>query len=220
MVGQNTTDEVNKQQEDLTAGRWSPATARYLKTQCTDERPPRSASRSHRLTVHDLRDILLRRVDGQIGPDRRLELVVDAREPPNLARPRLGVHAPPVRPLAVRERRRDVDREEVPARPARVQHRVARDVAPFLVRRDGRGDDRGACARELGRNERDALDVFVPVFPGEAQVWAQAAELARHLWGGTDNVTEDMHAPGDSSWRTVSPSSKETLRPPCSLKTV
>ena len=100
--------------------------------------------RKSQRTVHNLGDVLLRHVHGKLRALEGLELDVDPCDARDLARTCAPVHAFAVVLLAVRERRRDVDREEIRAGASLRQDRALDGVARRL-RVHGRGKDDGGA---------------------------------------------------------------------------
>lgn len=90
--------------------------------------------------MHDLRHVLLRDIHSKVRPLKWLKLLVDARDAADLSLARTRVHALAVAHLAVLERGRDVDTEEVRAGARLLEDRVLDRVARGL-RVDGWGKD-------------------------------------------------------------------------------
>src|ERR1043165_968884 len=102
-------------------------------------------------------------VERDLGVERRLVRVVDAREVLDLPLARAPVHALHVAPLTLLERRVNEDLyEEV------CPDQEAAFVAGRAVRADGGADDRPAVPYYLRSDEADATDVRVAVFLAEA----------------------------------------------------
>ena len=117
--------------------------------------------------MHNRPHRLLLAVHRQVGLGGRLVRIIHAGEADNLAGAGPLVDAPPVRPLAVLERRGHVHEEEGPA--AGPLDQLARLLAGVLEGRDGRRDDGGAGLGQLRRHEGDAADVGVAVLAREPQ---------------------------------------------------
>ena len=129
----------------------------------------RAAQRDEHV-VQRLVDRAAGRVDPYVGVLRLLVGRGDARELGDLAPPRLGVEALAVAPLALLERRRDVDEEEGAA--------GLGDVLPHLLagrveRRDRAAHRDPAVPRDLGGDPADPSDVGLAVLLGEGEAGRQ-----------------------------------------------
>ena len=111
------------------------------------------------LTVNNLGERLLRRVNRQVSARRHLVLGVQPSQRLDLAVARLRVHTLSVPLLAGRHWCCDVHQEEV-ARTAAVRDRAPRRCAPSRGRRNRRGDHCRTRTRELGGNPGDAREVI------------------------------------------------------------
>lgn len=119
--------------------------------------------------MHDLGNVLLRHIDRELCPLEGLELDVDARDIGDLARTCAGVDTLAVVLLAVREGRRDVDREEVRTRARLRKDRALDGVARCLRVDSGGKDDGGTRTGELRSDEREALEVLGALLRGRRE---------------------------------------------------
>jgi len=107
----------------------------------------------------------------QIRLTRHLIRIIHTRKPLNLAPPRLRIHAPFIRPLTMLQTRRHMHKIKAPM----LTHRLPRALPALLKRRNRPTDDRRPGFRQLGRHERDPLDVLVAIRAAESQLRAQLA---------------------------------------------
>jgi len=121
-------------------------------------------------TVDNLWDIELREVDSQIRIFGNFEIFVHPRQAADDPIAGLSIHATPVSSLAVLNRSRDVDEEEVAARTRFVRDCLADCLSACFVRGRGCRDNCCASPRELGRNKRYLLQVIESLFPRKGMI--------------------------------------------------
>jgi hypothetical protein len=121
--------------------------------------------------VYNLRNRLLGHINDKVRVCRRLVDIIHSREVLEIACVRTSIDALTVRLLAVFERGGHMHEEEV-TRATRVDNSIACRCAALLVWRHGSSNDRRACARELGRHPRDALQVLMSVLSGVPELRA------------------------------------------------
>ena len=122
-----------------------------------------------KLTVDDLRNSLFRHIDGQVGIVRVLIDVVDTSEALDLTSTGPSIETLAVGGLAVLERSRDVDEEEVATSTTALEHMLLGSLSRAFVRSSGSGDDSCTSTSKLTSDVSDSLDVLVSVFSGEAE---------------------------------------------------
>lgn len=117
---------------------------------------------------------MLGEVDSQIRILWDFEIFVHPRKAIDDALPRLRIHSTPISFLAILNRGRHMDEEEIAARTCLVRDSLAYGLPACIVRRNRCCDHRRAGARELRRDKPYPLQVIVALFPRKGMVYLKS----------------------------------------------
>jgi hypothetical protein len=121
-------------------------------------------------TVDNLWNAVLGEVDSQIRIFWNFEIFVHPRQAFEDALPPLSIHSTPISFLAILNRGRHMDEEEIAARTCLMRDNLAYGLPSGIVRRNRCCDHRRAGARELRRDKPYPLQVIVALFPRKGMV--------------------------------------------------
>jgi hypothetical protein len=124
--------------------------------------------------VDNLWNAVLGEVDSQIRILWDFEIFVHPRKAIDDALPRLRIHSTPISFLAILNRGRHMDEEEIAARTCLVRDSLAYGLPACIVRRNRCCDHRRAGARELRRDKPYPLQVIVALFPRKGMVYLKS----------------------------------------------
>lgn len=119
--------------------------------------------------MHDLGDVLLRDVDGELWPLEGFKGLVDTRNTSNLASARTCIDAFAIVRLAVLEGCRNVDGEEVRTCTSLVKDGVLHGIASSLCVDGGRKDNSSTCTCKLCSDEGETLKILRALLRGSGE---------------------------------------------------
>ena len=120
--------------------------------------------------MDNLWNTVLGEVDSQIRIFWNFEIFVHPRQAFEDAVPRLSIHPTPIGFLAILNRGRHMDEEEIAARTCLILDSLAYGLPSCFVRRNRCCDNCRAGARELRRDKPYPLQVIVALFPRKGMV--------------------------------------------------
>jgi hypothetical protein len=120
--------------------------------------------------VDNLWNAVLGEVDSQIRIFWNFEIFVHPRQAFEDALPPLSIHSTPISFLAILNRGRHMDEEEIAARTCLMRDNLAHGLPSCIVRRNRCCDHRRAGTRELRRDKPYPLQVIVALFPRKGMV--------------------------------------------------
>ncbi len=136
--------------------------------------------------MDNLWNAVLGEVNSQIRIFWNFKIFVHPRQAFEDAFPRLSVHATPVSLLAVLNRGRYVDDEEIATRTCLVRDRLAYGLPSCFVRGNRCSDHRRASACELRSDKPYSLQVIEALFPrkGMVCVKSEPRQIGTRVWLG------------------------------------
>lgn len=124
--------------------------------------------------MDNLWNAVLGEVDSQIRILWNFEIFAHPRQAIEDALPRLRIHSTPISFLAILNRSRHMDEEEIAARTCLVRDSLAYGLPACIVRRNRCCDHRRAGTRELRRDKPYPLQVIVALFPRKDMVYLKS----------------------------------------------